>query len=359
MLTGLVVGKFCPLHRGHEALIAFAAARCDRLVILSYTNPELGYSTAQRAGWLEALFPDATRLVLDDAVLAAFAVKTGTAPRTLPHNDAADEVHRDFTAWSCHALLGMTIDRVFTSEAYGEGFAAALTRYQRDALGAPHTVEHLSYDPARHLHPVSGTALRHDPDGSLAFLPPAVRSSLVRRIGIVGGESSGKTTLARTLAERLDTVWVPEYGRELWELRRGDLRFADMAAIAVEQVAREEAALPVAHRWLPCDTTPLVTAFYSEAMFGAIDPALSTLAERTYDHLIVCAPDFVFVQDGTRQDDTFRQRQHEWYLKELDRAHVPYILVAGPAEDRCRRVVEILALAPISRSQTAAFTHVP
>lgn len=45
MLTGLVVGKFCPLHRGHEALIAFAAAGCDRLVILSYTSPELGYPT--------------------------------------------------------------------------------------------------------------------------------------------------------------------------------------------------------------------------------------------------------------------------------------------------------------------------
>ncbi|WP_260599210.1 AAA family ATPase [Sphingomonas endolithica] len=339
MLTGLVVGKFCPLHRGHEALIAFAAARCDRLVILSYTNPDLGYPTAQRAAWLEALFPQAVRLVLGDAVLADFARRTGTPARTLPHNNAPAAQHRAFTFWVCHTILGMSIDRVFTSESYGDGFAAALSRYQSEAAGAEHQVEHLSFDPGRRLNPVSGTALRQGEDGGLSFFSPVVRSSLVRRIGIIGGESSGKTTLARTLADRLGTIWVPEYGRELWERRAGNLRFADMVDIAIEQSAREQAALPIAHRWLPCDTTPLVTAFYSEAMFGSIDPALSALARRPYDLLVVCAPDFAFVQDGTRQDDAFRQRQHDWYLQELDRTGTPYVLMEGDVETRCSRLV--------------------
>lgn len=343
MLTGLVVGKFCPLHRGHEALVAFASARCDRLVILSYTNPDLGYPAAQRAAWLEMLFPEAIRLVLDDRVLAEFAEHTGTAPRTLPHNDAPAEVHRAFTAWACRAMLETTVDRVFTSEAYGDGFAAALTRHQRDRLGAGPVVEHLCFDLARRLHPVSGTAVRSGADGADGFLSPVVRASLVRRIGIIGGESSGKTTLARMLAERLDTVWVPEYGRELWERRNGDLRFSDMARIAVEQVAREEMALHVARRWLPCDTTPLVTAFYSEAMFGSIDPAVTALAARPYDHLIVCAPDFAFVQDGTRQDAAFSWRQHEWYLRSLELAQTPYVLVAGSVEERCRRIMAMLS----------------
>lgn len=345
MLTGLIVGKFCPLHQGHEALVAFARARCDRLVILSYTNPDLGYPAAQRAGWLADLFPDAIRLVLDDEVLAEFAERTGSTPRIVPCNDAPDDVHREFTAWACRAMLGMTIDRVFTSEAYGDGFAAALTRHQQEALGTGPVVEHLCFDPDRRRHPVSGTAVRSGADGADRFLSPVVRAALVRRIGIIGGESSGKTTLARALAERLETVWVPEYGRELWERRGGDLRFADMARIAIEQVAREDAARRVAWRWLPCDTTPLVTAFYSEALFGRIDPVVSELAKRPYDRLVVCAPDFAFVQDGTRQDAAFRCRQHQWYLQRLEQAQASYALVEGSVEQRCRQIVALLEAA--------------
>jgi nicotinamide riboside kinase len=48
---------------------------------------------------------------------------------------------------------------------------------------------------------------------------PQVYADHVQRVAFIGGESSGKTTLARVLAERLQTVWVPEYGRTLWEQR--------------------------------------------------------------------------------------------------------------------------------------------
>ncbi|WP_442679999.1 hypothetical protein ACSBM8_01975 [Sphingomonas sp. ASY06-1R] len=174
-VTGLVVGKFCPLHKGHEALIAFAQARCDRLVILSYTKPEFpGCDPAQRAAWLAALFPAAERLVIDDAALAAFAAEWGEAARVLPDNDAPEDAHRAFVAWVCRAMLGTTIDRVFTSEDYGDGFAAALAR----AFGDP--VAHIAFDPARATVPVSGTRLRADPRLHHAFLSDVVRQSLAR-----------------------------------------------------------------------------------------------------------------------------------------------------------------------------------
>jgi HTH-type transcriptional regulator, transcriptional repressor of NAD biosynthesis genes len=342
VLTGLVVGKFCPLHRGHEALIAFAQARCDRLAILSYTKPELpGCPTELRARWLEALFPDAIRLVLDDAVLADFARRTGGEPRLLPHNDALDDVHRDFTAWVCLAMLGVVIDRVFTSEAYGDGFAASLTRYFRANAATSHTVEHIAFDPQRRQHPVSGTQMR-DGGGHGRFLPDVVRASLVRRVGLIGGESTGKTTLASALAERYGTRWVPEYGRELWEARAGKLVFDDLLMIATEQIAREEAALASADRWLFCDTTPLVTAFYSQALFGRIDPRLTVLAQRPYANLLLCAADFAFVQDGTRRDAAFRQDQNAWYAHALEQARLPHRVLTGPIEQRLDQVADML-----------------
>lgn len=324
MLTGLVVGKFAPLHKGHEALIALAEAHCDRLMILSYSKPELpGCPPERRATWLAALYPDALRLVLDDTALAAFAARNGEAARILPDNDAPDEAHRSFVAWVCRAMLGLTVDRVFTSEAYGEGFAASLARH------FDHPVEHVMFDPQRARVPISATRLRADSALHRAYVSPAIRRDLVRRVTLLGGESTGKTTLAATLAQRLDTLWVPEYGRELWALRGGDLCFGDLLAIAREQITREDAALEDATGWLVCDTSPLVTMFYSEAMFARVDPELDRLAKRSYDATILCAADFPFVQDGTRQDDAFRDRQDQWYRDQLKRAGISHSIVRG------------------------------
>lgn len=345
MLTGLVVGKFAPLHKGHEALIAFAQALCDRLVILSYSKPELpGSLPERRDAWLAALYPDALRLVLDDAALAAHAARTGEASRILPRNDAPDEEHRSFVAWVCLAMLGLTVDRVFTSEAYGEGFAASLARHFN------HPVEHVMFDRSRTHVPISATRLRAEPALHHAYVSPAVRRDLVRRVTLVGGESTGKTTLAAALAQRLGTLWVPEYGRELWELRGGELLFEDLLAIAREQIAREDAALEGATGWLVCDTSPLVTMFYSESMFARVDPELGRLADRRYDATILCAADFVFVQDGTRQDDAFRDHQNRWYRDQLDRAEIPYSIVQGTPLARVDGAVSHLDSVDLSRA---------
>lgn len=337
MLTGLVVGKFCPLHKGHEALIAFARARCDRLIILSYTKPDYpGCPTSRRVAWLEALFPFATRLVLDDRALASFAARSGQAPRLLPANEAADEVHRAFVAWACRTIAGSTVERVFTSEDYGDGFAASLAGH----FG--HAVEHVAFDPGRRIVPVSGMRLRERPSMHRAFLSEPVRRTLVRRVALLGGESTGKSTLAAALANRLGTQWVSEYGRDLWERRGGRLYFEDLLAIGREQVAREEAAVGEADGWLICDTSPLATMFYSESMFDRVDPRLAELAHRKYDRTFLCAPDFPFVQDGTRRDDAFRMAQDSWYRHRLAVLGVPFQVLNGALPARLEAAVDRL-----------------
>lgn len=66
------------------------------------------------------------------------------------------------------------------------------------------------------------------------------------------------------------------------------------------------------------------------------------LAKRRYAVTLLCAPDFAFVQDGTRREPAFRMRQHAWYERELQRRSVPYFEVRGDLQARVRQVREIL-----------------
>lgn len=333
---GLVVGKFSPLHRGHELLIDHALHACDEVIVISYTKPEFtGCDRATREQWLEHRFPTTTRLVLDDSFMAPLCEARGIEHGpVIPHNDAPEYEHREFVGWLCRAILGQRIDAVFTSESYGDGFADALTAYFRTHAQSAIPVRHICVDKARAAVPISATQIRCDPHGYREFLAPEVYAHFVQRVCILGSESSGKTTLAQALATRLGTNWVAEYGRELWDRQNGVLHFEDMLRLALVQIERELKLRAQANRWLFCDTSPLTTLFYSGEMFNRVDPRLQHLAERRYDRVFLCAPDFAFVQDGTRRGESFRMRQHEWYLKELTTRKISFRLLEGPVSDR-------------------------
>lgn len=234
---------------------------------------------------------------------------------------------------------------MFTSEDYGDGFAEALTCYFLEHGSRRTPVHHVCVDNSRTAVPISGTRLRGDPRVRRKFLAEPVRTSLVERVAVPGGESSGKTDLAQALAERLGTEWVPEYGRELWDARAGRLHLAGMIDIATVQIEREARAAVRAERWLICDTTPLTTAFYSMEMFETVDERLQDLASRAYRHILLCAPDFAFVQDGTRRDAKFRQRQHEWYVRELSGRGIGFAVLAGSLESRVETAASVLLVA--------------
>lgn len=324
---GLVVGKFSPLHRGHMLLIDAALAACREVIVISYSVPQLdGCAAAVRRHWLATLYPQVRVLVVDG--------------EGVPSNAAPDHVHRLFVGQLCLDRLNARPDAVFTSENYGDGFAAVLS----ELFGAP--VRHVNVDQARLRMPVSGTVIRADPHAHRAWLHPAVYASFVERIAILGGESSGKTTLAAGLALRLGSCWAPEFGREHWVARAGALRFDDLLHIAQVQVAREDALAGHAQRWLVCDTTPLATLFYSLDLFGRAEPELVQLAQRRYDSVLLCAPEFDFVQDGTRRDAAFRQRQHDWYRRVLDEGGIAYTVIAGTPPERVQRAANLLRTTP-------------
>jgi NadR type nicotinamide-nucleotide adenylyltransferase len=168
----------------------------------------------------------------------------------------------------------------------------------------------------------------------------------LRRIAILGAESTGKSTLADALARRHRTLWVPEYLREFVDVH-GRVPFEDdQPGIARTQLAREEAmaARPEARGVLFCDTTPLMTAVYSRIYWGRVPPDLLALeAAHDYALTVVAAPDLPWVPDGLMRDsDAVRQRVHAQLLAVLEERGIPYVLVEGELEDRVRKVEALL-----------------
>lgn len=172
---------------------------------------------------------------------------------------------------------------------------------------------------------------------------PRTEHRPARRLALLGGESSGKTTLAQALASKMHTAWVPEYGRQRWEELRETLGVAELVHVAQHQVELEDEAAAQRSGWIVCDTTPLTTLQYCLHDHGQAPPELLALARRAYDLTVLCEPDFDFVQDGCRRDDSFRNAQHAWTLAQLQDHGVSYLSVRGSVPDRVASVLQHLA----------------
>jgi NadR type nicotinamide-nucleotide adenylyltransferase len=158
------------------------------------------------------------------------------------------------------------------------------------------------------------------------------------RVAILGPESSGKSTLAETLAMRHQTLWVPEYLREFVDTEGRVPVATDQFHIAATQRDREDAAAPRANKYLFCDTAPLMTAIYSRHYFGGIDDQLAPLADRhpqNYAMTLVASPDIPWVADGLQRDsEEVTAIIYRMLLDELAARGIPYLLVSGELDQR-------------------------
>src|SRR6185436_18855844 len=186
MNTGFVLGKFYPPHAGHHYLINEASKQVDILVVLIWWSETESISVTQRMEILKEVHPD--------------VIVCHQQCEIVPDYDNPD-------VWAEHmelfdngpAAKWKSYQVVFTSEDYGDELARQL-----DA-------KHICSDPDRVNHPVSGTAIRNDPAANWHHLAEPTRALLTKRFVVTGAESTGTTTLTRSLAQHYNTVWVPEY----------------------------------------------------------------------------------------------------------------------------------------------------
>jgi nicotinamide riboside kinase len=154
---------------------------------------------------------------------------------------------------------------------------------------------------------------------------------------VTGAESSGKTTLARTLGERLGVPWVAEFAREFLT-NRPRYSAEDLLTIAEGQRTAELAAA-ARHPLIVVDTDLLVIRIWSEVRYGARDPRLDAriaqmLVSRRRRLYLVTRPDMPWEPDPLREHPHERERLHALHLDLLAELELDHVEVAGPPEQR-------------------------
>ena len=310
MTRGLIIGKFLPPHKGHVALIEFAARQCDEVIVsISHAkddpiDPEL------RLGWLQEIFrdrPNIKSFIIDDNFDDP---QQPLAERT---KIWAEFIQRTYPP----------IDLVFSSENYGEPFAANLN------------AKHVSFDPDRKQFPVSATQIRNAPFQFWNFIPDEVKPHFVKKISLYGAESTGKSVMAKKMAEKYHTVFVPEVAREM--ITSNKFNREDIIAIGREQTARIFKQARKANRILFCDTDVITTQIYSRHYLKVVPPVLYEFERMVqYDLYFLFDIDTPWVSDGLRDQGSAEARKamHAIFKEELNRRNIGYIDVHGTWQER-------------------------
>jgi NadR type nicotinamide-nucleotide adenylyltransferase len=316
--TGLLLGKFLPPHLGHKYLIDFARHYVDRLNVQVCSVASEPIPGALRFRWVRDAFGAVADVVHNDD-------PNPQAPEDDP------EHFWDIWRESLLRRVERAPDYVFASETYGFQLA--------ETLGA----RFIPVDIDRSVVPVSGTAIRDDPMGHWEYILPEARPYFLRRVALVGPESSGKTTLSARLAAHFDTVWVPEYGRtwcDAWGM--DDLGPAALASIARGHRASEEALAPRANRVLICDTEAVITKLWSQHFAGSVPPEVEAMArDDRYDLYLLLAATPGWVDDGSRVHSDYADRKafERSCRAELDALGRRYVVLDGTLEERFAQAV--------------------
>jgi NadR type nicotinamide-nucleotide adenylyltransferase len=161
---------------------------------------------------------------------------------------------------------------------------------------------------------------------------------MIRRIVILGPESTGKSTLCEQLAAHYHTNWVPEYAREHLLANKQPYTYDDLLAIARRQLASEDEIVANTHRGVIfVDTDMYVMKIWCEFVFGKCHQwILDRIAERKYSLYLLCNIDLPWVKDDLREypDIEPRTKLFNMYKDNMINQHIPWKLISGNNEER-------------------------
>ncbi|HZF64253.1 MAG TPA: AAA family ATPase [Chitinophagaceae bacterium] len=167
----------------------------------------------------------------------------------------------------------------------------------------------------------------------------------IKRIAIIGPESTGKSDLCRKLADRFHGTCCPEFAREYLTKYGKDYSFDDLLSIAKAQLKMEDDLQEKANGYYFIDTEMNVLKVWCEVVFGNCHTwILKQIAERKYDFYLLCDVDLPWVSDELREypDFTFRKKLFAMYKDIVVNGNTPWAVVSGADEARAEAAATIL-----------------
>ena len=169
---------------------------------------------------------------------------------------------------------------------------------------------------------------------------------MLKKIVIIGPESTGKSTLCTQLAEHYNSIWCPEYAREYLLKHGTDYTFDDLLTIAKGQVAMEDeysSKIENSDKPLFIDTDMYVMKVWCEFVFGKCHRfILDQIIERKYDLYLLCNTDLPWVKDELREypDLESRQQLHKIYTDIMINQQTPWVDIKGNYDERLAKAIK-------------------
>lgn len=296
--VGMYGGSFDPLHIGHIHDMIRAASMCEELYIMvSWCEGRESTSKELRYRWIHnntKHLPNVKIVLIEDKATSKEEYNT--------------DYYWENGARDIKRAIGKPIDVVFCGTDY-------LGTNRFESLYCPES-KIVYFD--RKEVPISSTELRFDVYENWQYIPPICRPHYVKRVLVVGGESTGKSTLVQNLAIAYNTNFVREIGRDTCEIAGGEeyMNVDDLYENLLRQKTEELKAVQNSNKILFVDTDALTTKFYSNFLLEDESEKYkcNQLADAICDInrfslILFLEPTVNFVQDGTRSEKIALNRE--------------------------------------------------
>ena len=309
--------KAMPFHLGHKYLIDTAIKNSQKVTVLIGTLPTEPIPGELRYKWVKDTYKNNKN------------VNVVWCSEILPQYP---EEHKDF--WDIWVdvvkrYCPNDIDVIFSSELYGETYAKYLG------------IKHEMVDLERKKYPVSGTLARSETNKYWDFLTDEAKPYFMKRVVIMGPESTGKSTLVQNLSKHYNCKFVEEYGRTYTNVTTTkNLTLKDFENISIDHKENVDQTID---KLVIVDTEAITTKIFGELYLGKCESVIidEVIKNQKYDLYLLMDVDVPWVDDGTRDFPHLR----EWHINrlkvELECNGIDYIIISGHNyEERLNKAIE-------------------